>query len=124
MNGNGADLTGPKTLGTTGWANMTNLAAGDFTGDGKADIVATNETNGELVLYPSNGSGLNGSGVIGSSFHLMNKLTMADLNKDGNSDIVATNRSTGDLMIYASNGRVISDTRKIGDGWANMTNLF
>lgn len=99
-------------------------AAHDFTGDGKADIVATNETTGELVLYPSNGTGLNGSGVIGSSFHLMDKLTMADLNKDGTSDIVATSASTGDLKIYASNGSKISDTRTIGNGWSTMSNLF
>ncbi|MYR63309.1 hypothetical protein GTY54_46310, partial [Streptomyces sp. SID625] len=116
--------TGPKVLGTGGWANVKNLAAGDFTGDGKADIVATNSATGELSLYPSNGSGLNGSGVIGTSFQTKDKLTMADLNKDGKSDIVAADRATGDLTIYASNGSVISDTKKIGDGWASMTNLF
>ncbi|MFF4162603.1 Resuscitation-promoting factor RpfA, partial [Streptomyces sp. NPDC001741] len=61
---------------------------------------------------------------IGSSFHLMNRLTLADINADGKADVVATGRATGDLNLYTSSGGDITGAGVIGHGWNTVKHLI
>ncbi len=45
-----------KEIGTN-WNTMQDLAAGDFDGDGKTDLVAVENSTGKLFLYPGDGKG-------------------------------------------------------------------
>jgi hypothetical protein len=74
-NGTGA-FTGAGTRIGTGWGTLTKLLSpGDFTGDGKADLIAT-KTNGDLYLYRGNGTGaFTGAGTrIGTGWGIFTKV--------------------------------------------------
>ncbi|NEE16139.1 VCBS repeat-containing protein, partial [Streptomyces sp. SID7499] len=50
------------------WSGMRMLSTADFTGDGKPDILGTHN-NGDLYLYPGNGTGgVTGSSIVGSGW--------------------------------------------------------
>ncbi|MFH8887318.1 FG-GAP-like repeat-containing protein [Streptomyces sp. NPDC017949] len=116
-------------IGSGGWNGMSNLAAGDFTGDGKDDIVATEEDSGKLYLYPGNGSGLNARKEIGSGgWNGMHDLIGGDFTGDGKVDVVGVEQSSGKLWLYKGNGagaiggggtRVLIGT----GGWNGMHDL-
>jgi hypothetical protein len=113
-----------------GWTAMDKVAAGDFTGDGKADIVAANNTTGDLNLYTSNGSGISSTTKIGSNWGGITKLTLSDIDidididNDGKDDVVAINGSTGDLLQYTSTGTSLKSGVEIGHSWSTMQRLI
>ncbi|WP_331755795.1 VCBS repeat-containing protein [Streptomyces sp. NBC_01643] len=97
-------------IGTGGWNSMSNLAVGDFNGDFKDDVVATETSSGKLYLYKGHGDGTIDSGstrtVIGTGgWNSMNKVVgPGDMNKDGKDDLVATETSSGKLYLYKGHG--------------------
>ncbi|WP_338672192.1 FG-GAP-like repeat-containing protein [Streptomyces sp. SCSIO 30461] len=105
------------------WTNMRLLGANDFTGDGKADILAVN-TNGNLYLYPGNGkNGITGSSVAGTGWQNMRMLSAGDFTGDGKTDIYAVHTS-GDLYLYSGKGNgTFNAASKTGAGWQNMRML-
>jgi hypothetical protein len=105
--GNGLGrFTGSAVKIGSGWASFVKLLSpGDFTGDGKADLLAV-RSNGDLVLYRGNGlGGFTGSGVkIGSGWASFDRLfSPGDFTGDRRSDLLAV-RSNGDLYLYRGNG--------------------
>ncbi|MFE1554866.1 FG-GAP repeat domain-containing protein [Streptomyces sp. NPDC058734] len=111
-NGTIASGSGRVEIGTGGWNGMSNLAAGDFTGDGKDDIVATEEASGKLYLYPGTGNGLGTRKEIGSGgWNGMHDLVGGDFTGDGKADVVGVEAATGKLWLYKGNG-----TGAIGGG--------
>ncbi|MEU8776739.1 VCBS repeat-containing protein [Streptomyces sp. NPDC048606] len=116
-------------IGSGGWNGMSDLAAGDFTGDGRDDVIATEESSGKLYLYPGNGSGLGARKEIGSGgWNGMHDLVGGDFTGDGRADLVGVERSTGKLWLYKGNGagaigggstRVLIGT----GGWNGMHDL-
>ncbi|MGK5734337.1 FG-GAP repeat domain-containing protein, partial [Streptomyces sp. URMC 124] len=81
-------------IGSGAWNGMRNLTVGDFTGDGKPDLVATRRNDGKLFLYP----GTSGKGLalladrieIGSgAWNGMKHVGAGDFNGDGKTDIIA-----------------------------------
>ncbi|MFJ3637683.1 FG-GAP-like repeat-containing protein [Streptomyces sp. NPDC090112] len=116
-------------IGSGGWNGMSNLAGGDYTGDGKDDIVAVEEASGKLYLYPGNGSGLNSRKEIGSGgWNGMTDLMGGDVNGDGKADVVGVEKSTGKLWLYKGNGAgsVGGGTSRViigSGGWNGMHDL-
>lgn len=112
-----------------GWnVNTNELGVGDFTGDGKADVLAT-RADGSLWLYPGLGS-MTSTGAlyvtpsrIGTSWQVYSKLVApGDFNGDGKPDLLGI-RADGTFWFYAGTGKVAgADTGykpgvKVGHGW-------
>ncbi|MEU8776738.1 VCBS repeat domain-containing M23 family metallopeptidase [Streptomyces sp. NPDC048606] len=117
-------------IGSGGWNGMSNLTGGDFTGDGKDDVVAVEESTGRLWLY----KGADNSTIAGGSTRVMigtggwngmSDLTGLNLNGDKVSDLAAVEKSTGKLYLYPGSTSGQLGTRKeIGSGgWNGMSNL-
>ncbi|MFE3643574.1 FG-GAP-like repeat-containing protein [Streptomyces sp. NPDC059169] len=104
------------------WTGMRLLAATDFTGDGKADILAVN-SNGNLYLYPGNGkNGVTGSSVVGSGWGGIRLIAAADFNGDRKGDLVAAH-TNGNLFFYPGNGKNFASGTVTSSGWTNMRML-
>jgi Trypsin/FG-GAP-like repeat len=120
-------------IGRSGWNGLTNLTAGDFTGDGRADIGGVETSTGKLWLYPNTGrTGLSLLGTrieIGrSGWNGLTNLTAADFTGDGKADISGVETSTGKLWLYPNTGQTgqpqLGTRIEIGrSGW-NSLNLL
>ncbi|MFD3530013.1 FG-GAP repeat domain-containing protein [Streptomyces sp. NPDC058664] len=87
----------------SGWGGYNKLfGGGDYTGDGRADLLART-TTGDLYLHPGTGNATAPFGArtkIGSGWGTYKHLAAAgDLNADGKGDIVGIT-SAGDLYTY------------------------
>ncbi|MER7946485.1 VCBS repeat-containing protein [Streptomyces sp. NPDC096079] len=112
----------------TGWQAYDRiLGAGDYTGDGRADIVARTPA-GELYLYAGTGRGAAPFAArvrIGTGWQAYGKLAAAaDLDGDGRGDLLAVDRA-GVLYRYSSTGTGAFKPRvAIGAGWNVYRDLF
>ncbi|WP_053685117.1 FG-GAP-like repeat-containing protein [Streptomyces sp. XY593] len=104
-------------IGSGGWNGMANLAAGDYNGDRKEDIVAVEEASGKLYLYPGTGSGLSSRKEIGSGgWNGMNDLIGGDFTSNANDDLVGVEKATGRLYLYPGTGTGLGARKEIGSG--------
>ncbi|MFF8592112.1 FG-GAP-like repeat-containing protein [Streptomyces sp. NPDC015220] len=122
------DDTG-RLVGSGGWNGMNALTRhGDFSRDGREDVIAREASTGRLWLYPGTGSGgLGARKLIGSGgWNGMSKITaFGDLSGDGRADLVAVEKSTGRLWLYPGTGSGGLGTRKLigNGGWNGMNAL-
>ncbi len=94
----------------------------DFNGDKKSDVLART-TNGDLWLYPGNGSGgWQTPSKVGQGWNAMTALvTPGDFNGDGKADVLARD-ANGVLWLYPGNGQGGWQARlQVGQGWNEMT---
>ncbi|WP_306634410.1 GH25 family lysozyme [Pseudarthrobacter siccitolerans] len=130
--GTGVGSYGPaKRIGDFGWQIFNTLiSVGDFSGDGKPDLVARGN-DGSLWIYPGTGTvGATSNGYaapirIGDfGWEVYTALTgVGDYNGDGKNDILGR-KSDGSLWLYAGTGRVDASNSgyqgaiKVGEfGW-------
>ncbi|MER5886892.1 FG-GAP-like repeat-containing protein [Streptomyces sp. NPDC001941] len=97
------------------------IAAGDFTGDDKADVVAIDKTDGKLYAHPGDGKGsFTGRNQIGVQWETTRAITAGNFVGDKNADLVAI-RDNGMLFTYPGNGKGVSNAPiQAGNGWDNM----
>ncbi|MEU4568112.1 polymorphic toxin-type HINT domain-containing protein [Micromonospora sp. NPDC023956] len=110
--GNGTGGFDAGTQALTGW-NMYDslLSPGDFTSDGKSDVIAR-KPDGTLWLHTGNGTGgFTATGVlVGSGWDTFDKLfSVGDFSANGVGDVIARTPE-GDLYLYSGNG---------SGGWTN-----
>ncbi|MCX4568551.1 FG-GAP-like repeat-containing protein [Streptomyces albogriseolus] len=122
------DATG-RLIGSGGWNAMNTLTRhGDFTGDGREDLIAREKATGTLWLYPGTGTGSLGARTLlgASGWNSMNHITAyGDLTGDGRSDLIAVQKSTGALWLYpGASGSRLGARKLIGSGgWNGMNAL-
>ncbi|MFF8974307.1 FG-GAP-like repeat-containing protein [Streptomyces sp. NPDC014995] len=94
-----------STLVGSGWSGFdTVVAADDFTGDHRPDLLARQATTGYLYLYKSNVHGLLDPGVrVGTGWKGYTIVGAADVTGDGIGDLIARDAG-GELWRYDGNG--------------------
>lgn len=109
----------------SGWKPFDSLTySGDFTADGRPDLVARETATGDLYLYAGTaGGGLTRTGRIGTGWKNLTIVGAGDLNGDQHADIVARTAG-GDLYRYDGTGEggVVNGV-KIGTGWGGMADI-
>jgi hypothetical protein len=80
------------------------VSAGDFNGDGKADLVAGDVTNNDLVVLSGNGDGTLNPPV---TYHLTTRpafLITSDFNRDGRLDVALGDSSPTNIVVMLGKG--------------------
>lgn len=125
--GNGASGWRPRVRVATGWNGFNTLVApGDFTGDGRADVLARQRSTGYLWLYPGNGQGGFQARVrVGTGWSSMTAImSPGDLNGDRTADVLARD-SSGRLWLYPRTATGTWRTRVlVATGWDKYNRLF
>jgi hypothetical protein len=81
------------------------VAVGDFNGDGKLDIAATNSQSGGVQILTGNGDGTFGIGLLVSTGGSNpTNLVTGDFNHDGTTDIAVANTGSGNIAVLLGNG--------------------
>ena len=94
--------SGPVDL-TRNYAWQT-IAADDFDGDGKADLLMRNFADGRWLLYLLDKQTIKAQGILAMSTDLTDKVMgAADFNNDGRSDVLLR-RADGSWLMYSLDG--------------------
>ncbi|MFF9474746.1 FG-GAP-like repeat-containing protein [Streptomyces roseolus] len=118
-----------RLVGAGGWNAMNALLRhGDFSRDGKEDVVAREASTGRLWLYPGTGTGgLGARKLIGAGgWNGMSGIAaVGDLSRDGRADLLAVEKSTGRLWLYPGTASGGLGARKLvgSGGWNSMNAL-
>jgi hypothetical protein len=113
----GTNLTFHQAGNTDGYGNLADnshrILTGDFTGDGKTDVLFYYSGNGDWFLGTSDGNQLTWSHVANSSAdgNLMSwshRLFVGDGNGDGKSDALYYNSDNGSFAFGLSNGSALN----------------
>lgn len=98
---------------STGWSQYNSVRGhGDFTGDGKADLIARSKTGSYIYLYK--GTGKTGSGAFSSRIKVRTWSSynafdaVGDVTGDGKADFLART-SGGTLYLYPGTGKATSE---------------
>ncbi|MER5307469.1 FG-GAP-like repeat-containing protein [Streptomyces sp. NPDC002773] len=122
------DFTG-KLVGSGGWNTLNAIVRhGDFSRDGKEDVIAREASTGKLWLYPGTGTGsLGARKLIGAGgWNTMSRIAaVGDLSRDGRADLLTVEKSTGKLWLYPGTAAGGLGARKLigSGGWNTMNAL-
>uniref|UniRef100_UPI003F4978CB LamG-like jellyroll fold domain-containing protein n=1 Tax=Nonomuraea bangladeshensis TaxID=404385 RepID=UPI003F4978CB len=108
-----------------GWGGFTIAGVADWDKDGRPDIVARNDANGELRLYPGGATKntLDPPVTIGVGFGGYTLAGLADWDRDGHVDLIARD-SGGGLWLYPGESKRVPSVQRqvsIGAGWNGFT---
>src|SRR4051812_41340762 len=124
-NGAGGWILGRGEPIGSGWAFPGLMYAGDFSGDGRPDLLAI-DANARMLMYRGNGAGgwVTGSGEpVGTGWSFPTVFAPGDFSGDGRPDVLAVD-STGRLLMYRGNGAggwITGTAEPIGSGWSGFT---
>jgi fibronectin-binding autotransporter adhesin len=101
---NGTNVVGGGSAGPNPGPGWTDIGTGDFNGDGHADILLQNASNGQAAIWEMNGTNVIGGGTVssipGPSWHAIGT---GDFNGDGLADILWQN-ANGQVAVWEMNG--------------------
>ncbi|MEV5704468.1 FG-GAP-like repeat-containing protein [Actinoallomurus sp. NPDC052274] len=113
-------------IGNSGWNGMAELTGiGDITGDGRADLIAVQKSDGTLWLYPGGVKKVGTRIKIGNSgWNGMEKLAgVTDITGDGKPDLLAVRKSDGTLWVYPGGVKKVGTPKQLGSGWGGVRSL-
>ncbi|MFN7972181.1 MAG: FG-GAP-like repeat-containing protein [Acidobacteriota bacterium] len=92
---------------TAGGVNLSAIAAGDFDGDGKADVAVALEATGSMAYALGAGDGTFGTPVVSSigSGSAPSDLAAADIDADGDVDVVTANHGSDNVGIFRNGSK-------------------
>jgi len=93
------------------------MAAGDFNGDGKTDLVWRNSSTGRVIVWYMNGVTTTGTAVIWTASNPGDSawvpLVAGDFNADARPDLVWRNATSGRVVVWLMNGVTTTGTTAI-----------
>jgi len=96
------------------WFDVPNWA-GDFDGDGKADLLWVNRATGLVVLWTMNGATVRASSVVRALPDAAWEVAgTGDYNGDGKADVLLRQKTTGLLRVWLMNGATVTAEATIG----------
>ncbi|GAA1616527.1 FG-GAP-like repeat-containing protein [Catellatospora bangladeshensis] len=103
----GGSYATPVRIGN-GYQGFTAFGATDWDRDGHQDLIARNDTTGDLWLYP--GESRRGYSTatpvrIGNGWNSYTSFDLADWDRDGHQDILARDNDSGHVYIYPGDSR-------------------
>ena len=99
-----SNLAGSVTSSTAGLTIVQPAFAGDFSGDGKSDLLWQNSANGDRYIWLMNGNNLTASVYLGNPGTAWRIVGTADFNTDGKNDLIWQNVLTGERYVWLMNG--------------------
>jgi hypothetical protein len=85
------------------------LAAADFNGDGKSDLLWRNDTTGQVYIMLMNGASISSAAVVYTEPNLAWKIvSQGDYNGDGKADLLWRNDTTGQVYMMLMNGLAVA----------------
>ncbi|MEU6987781.1 peptidase inhibitor family I36 protein [Streptomyces sp. NPDC046324] len=121
------DGTG-RLVGSGGWNAFDALVRhGDFSRDGREDVIAREASTGKLWLYPGTGTGgLGARKLLGSGgWNAMSRIVaFGDLSGDARADLYAREPSTGKLWLYPGRAGYLGPRVLVGSGGWNAMQSF
>src|SRR5437899_1638078 len=88
----------PVTFYPVGTAGF-HLVAGDFNGDGRADLVVANEGSGTVSVLLSNSDGTFQAALNSTTGASPNAIAVGDFNADGKLDVVTTQSGVPEINV-------------------------
>ncbi len=88
--------------------------AGDFDGDGKADLLWRNTATGQTSVWLMDGETRLAGRSIGTPTLAWQIAGTGDFNGDGKSDVLWRNSETGNTVVWQMDGLELADARSIG----------
>jgi hypothetical protein len=123
--GTGSAFYSRLKIGIGGWNNMREITpVGDLDGDGYPDLLAVQNSNGYLYLYPGRGTSLAPRRALGGGWNAMSELAgVGDFNRDGHVDLLARNTATGDVWLYQGTGTGLGARVRVATGWGTLRDV-
>src|SRR3989442_1048229 len=104
MLGNGDGTFQPVQYFPIGASGAESVAAGDFNGDGKLDLVFANAASNNVSVLLGNGDGTFRPGLTFSAGNRLEFVAVGDFNHDGKLDVAVASYNTNTVEVLMGNG--------------------